>query len=155
MHALWSGYTTLHELLLIKLCMLGILLWSTGLLPLNLRVTCHVADGEAVLLQLGVRVHPLQDDSLLGVSLRHRLSPKSHRPQRREVSDSTAQRPWEKFDTKLPNSNKRLKSVGKSLQLCLVLCHPQGIQYWQLKFWLWPSSHNYLINIRRFGDFVC
>ena len=64
------------------------------------RVTCHAADGEAVLLQLGVRVRPLQDDSLLRVSLRHRLSPQPHRPQCREVSDSTVQRPWEKFDIK-------------------------------------------------------
>ena len=49
--------------------------------------TCHIADGQAVLVQLGVRVGPLQADSLLRVALRHLLSPQPHRPQRREVSD--------------------------------------------------------------------
>lgn len=49
--------------------------------------TCHIADGQTVLVQLGVRVGPLQADSLLRVALRHLLSPQPHRPQCREVSD--------------------------------------------------------------------
>ena len=48
-------------------------------------MTFNIADGEAVLVHLGVRVDCVQADQLPGDALRHLLRAQPHRPQRREV----------------------------------------------------------------------
>ena len=49
------------------------------------RIKICNADGEAVLVHLGVRVDCVQADQLPGDSLRHLLRAQPHRTQRREV----------------------------------------------------------------------
>ena len=49
------------------------------------RIKICNADGEAVLVHLGVRVDCVQADQLPGDAFRHLLRAQPHRPQRREV----------------------------------------------------------------------